>query len=113
MCTQDISYPPFLSTLHRIGSYLCDRQPFVLSSSSYSHITDVSSGVPQGSHFRPLLFILTMFVVMLSFLDVYCMRIANDLKLYHTVMSLQDSVNLQHEANSVIKNYKSLCSGKC
>lgn len=105
------------SLLHWIGSYLCDRQQYVRISGFKSHVFDVSSGVPQGSHLGPLLFILFINDVCSAVKFSRCLLYADDLKLFHTIRSSQDAANLQHDANSVASwchlNYMSLHSGKC
>lgn len=105
------------SLLLWIGSYLCDRQQYVRISGFNSHIFNVGSGVPQGSHLGPLLFILFINDVCSAIKFSNCLLYADDLKIFNTIHNTQDVINLQLDVNSVAAwcqaNYMSLNSEKC
>jgi len=73
------------SMLSWIGSYLSNRKQYVKMSGSHSRLIDVASGVPQGSHLGPLLFILLLLFIndLESILkSSKCLMNADDLKVY-------------------------------
>ena len=93
--------------LHRIGvhsamlswiqSYLSDREQFVRVSGWISDSIKVTSGVPQGSHLGPLLFILFMNDVPDVLNYSKCLMFADDLNIFCSVKSVLDALNLQRD----------------
>ena len=97
------------SLLEWLESYLCNRKQFVKLSGFISKQIDVTSGVPQGSHLGPLLFILFMNDVpdILSYSK--CLMFADDLKIYCPVKSVLDATNLQRDLDKL----SSWCQQNC
>jgi len=93
--------------LHSIGirdpilswliSYVTDRKQIVKVKNFSSEPFNIPSGVPQGSHLAPLLFIL--FIYDLHFNDSQKILFADDLKLFRVIKSSTDSALLQNDLN--------------
>lgn len=100
-----------------IESYLKDRQYRVIFRSSESDPILATSGVPQGSHLGPLIFILTIndvdCIIKDSFISVY----ADDKKIFRHISSPADSLLLQNDLNKFstwcLKNFLELNVNKC
>lgn len=95
------------SFLNWIASYLCGRNQYISLSGWKSRVFDVSSGVPQGSHLGPLLFILFINDVVNHFKHARCLIYADDLKIYLEVRSTNDAIKLQSDLNSLSEWSKS------
>ena len=68
-------------TLSWVRSFLVDRKQRVRIGNSFSNMTDVTSGIPQGSILGPVLF--TIFINDLpGALNVHCKVFADDTKIY-------------------------------
>lgn len=76
-------------------SYLCGRLQFVKFFDCMSPLFEVMSGVPQGSHLGPLMFILFLNFVVDLLTDVYILIYADDTKLYRRIKSNCDCMELQ------------------
>ncbi|XP_037045741.1 uncharacterized protein LOC119081106 [Bradysia coprophila] len=86
--------------LNWIESYLRRRFQFVRVMGHVSESFEVTSGLPQGSHLGPLLFILYFDDVTKILVKADCGVFADDLKLYHAVSSLADAVDLQKDIDA-------------
>lgn len=85
-----------------LHSYLTSRTGFVNLRVSRSNTFAIPSGVPQGSHLGPLIFIL--FVNELNILTGSCtLMYADDLKLYRTVKSYLDCLALQVDLDTLMR----------
>lgn len=106
--------PVFISW---VKSYLTDRQYKVLFRSSVSNPINATSGVPQGSHLGPMIFILTIndveCIIKNSYLSIY----ADDMKIFRHISSPADSFPLQDDLDSFSmwcqKNFLELNITKC
>lgn len=83
-----------------INSYLSGRFQYVKLSGHESRKFAVKSGVPQGSHLGPLLFILFMDDVTKIFKSMELLY-ADDLKLCGKVKSVADAIQLQMDLDSL------------
>lgn len=79
-----------------IESYLSSRKQYVSVNKVKSHIFLQTSGIPQGSIFGPLLFLL-----FINDLNLHCnfSLFADDLKLWKIVRCLEDSLALQNDVD--------------
>lgn len=105
------------SLLNWITSYLIGRKQFVQLSGWKSRQFDVTSGVPQGSHLGPLLFILYINDVIKQFKHSQCLMYADDLKIYSEIRSMSDALKLQKDLDSLtawsVRNGLDLNLSKC
>lgn len=104
------------SMLLWLQSYLTGRNMSVKIGDHVSSPFKVWSGVPQGSHLGPFLFLLYMNDVNFK---LKCLKLsyADDLKLYWTIKQPEDAVFLQHELEAFAEwcqiNRMSLNVSKC
>ena len=105
------------SMLAWIQSYLSAREQFVKVCGWISKPIYVTSGVPQGSHLGPLLFILFMNDAPDVLNYSKCLMFADDLKLFSPVKSILDAINLQRDLDMLSswcqRNCLSLNINKC
>lgn len=105
---------PLLSWL---GSYLCDRKQVVHIDGCKSSVISVTSGVPQGSHLGPLLFILFINDLPLVLKHCQILLYADDAKLFAQVDSVEDVCLVQEDLNSFVTwcedNHMSVNASKC
>lgn len=78
-----------------INSYLSKRKLCVKINSVESYIFEATSGVPQGSHLGPILFLLFINDIVSIFKDVQVILFADDLKIYKMIRSIDDCHILQ------------------
>lgn len=88
---------PFLSW---ISSYISNRKQIIKYKNYKSNPFVVTSGVPQGSHLAPLLFLL--FINDLNFLHSRKLLFADDLKVFRQINSLNDTILLQNDLNILL-----------
>lgn len=103
--------------LRWIISYLENRTQMVKIGSSISKAIKVTSGVPQGSHLGPLLFILFLNDVDSCFESCKFLLFADDLKMFKTVKTLSDCIDINNDLQCFVeycsKNKLKLNSDKC
>lgn len=82
-------------------SYLSDRRIYVKIGSSRSAVFAAKSGVPQGSHLDPLLFLL--FINDRTSVITYAIALlfADDLKLYMTIVDRSSAERFQHDITAL------------
>ena len=105
------------SIINWVTSYLSDRSYKVVFRGKESRSINASSGVPQGSHLGPLLFILAIDDVSLVLKNARVLIYADDMKIYSTIKSYRDAELLQAD----LDRFASWCSnsnlklnvGKC
>lgn len=90
----------FSHAVNWIESYLRGRSQVVKIGSSRSKIIQVVSGVPQGSHLGPLLFILFVNDIPDIFKTANCLMYADDVKIFHPVSSITDANELQSDLDA-------------
>jgi hypothetical protein len=91
--------------LNWFNSYISFRSQKVGVNGCISKNISVPSGVPQGGHISPLLFILYMNDVGLVFKFTNFSMYADDLKLYCIINSLEDGLRLQKDFD----NFREWC----
>lgn len=105
-----------LNLLDFFKSYLTDREQFVFYNGYKSSTYLATSGVPQGSNLGPLLFLL--------FIDDLCIELqceglifADDLKIYKSIITENDCINLQNNLDIVshwcVLNKVGINAAKC
>lgn len=106
------------SLLEFFRSYLIDRKLYVKIGSIYSEtVVTASSGIPQGTHCGPLLFLIFINDLPQNIKFAKCLMFADDVKLFLKVSNLSDCFNLQQD----LKNFQTWCDsnnlhlniGKC
>ena len=108
-----VSHKLLLSKLRSLGfhsqifdwikSYLENRVQSVKIGQTKSEIISNYSGVPQGSHLGPLLFILFVNDLPSFVLDSQCLSFADDFKIYRAINSFSDCLQLQNDLTSLSK----------
>lgn len=83
-----------------LESYLSNRQQIVCINGEKSNIIHPKSSVPQGSVLSPLLF--ALFINDLPpLIKAQILLFADDLKIFRTIKSLNDSLQLQNDINTI------------
>ena len=85
-----------------IGYYLSDRFSCVRINGGESREYMALSGVPQGSHLGPLLFLLFINDFPLVELNVDMLLFADDIKLFFEMGNVRDFTRLQNDLNKLI-----------
>lgn len=103
--------------LHWIESYLADRTQYVKIAGHSSRQFSVTSGIPQGSHLGPLLFLLFFDDISTVIKSSECSMYADDLKIYKRIRTVLDCTALQRDLEAVAmwceRNCLYLNIGKC
>jgi hypothetical protein len=84
-----------------IQSFLSNRTQKILVNGFKSNISEVKSGVPQGSVLGPLLFLIYINDLPSLLNDVTCVMFADDLKIFHTVDNKEQVCKLQNAINTI------------
>lgn len=87
--------------LNWFGSYLSDRSQYVKINNMQSRTFLTKSGVPQGSHLGPLLFLIYIDDIDCNFKFSSSLTYADDLKLFRVVNNVSESVLLQNDLNKL------------
>lgn len=82
-----------------IASYLTDRKQYVKLHGSVSKITNITSGVPQGGHLSPLLFILFVNSISKWITKAKFLLFADDIKIYMKIDNHESCKTLQSQLN--------------
>lgn len=85
-----------------IESYLQDREQVVTFGNSYSNPIRVTSGVPQGSHLGPVLFLLFINDLPNSLSNSRLLMYADDVKIFRTFENENDHTKLQEDLTSFL-----------
>lgn len=88
------------SLLRWLASYLNKRSQLVALRGYTSTPTDITSGVPQGSHLGPLLFVVFINDLIKN-ISCECLLYADDLKIFKTINSFEDCNLLQKDLTAV------------
>jgi hypothetical protein len=89
------------SFLEWIASYLTDRKQYVKACGKNSRIISVNSGVPQGSHLGPLLFIIFINDITTCFKHLRFLLYADDLKVFCPIRGVDDYQHAQSELEAL------------
>jgi hypothetical protein len=83
------------------GSYLAGRSSTVVINGYASKPYEATSGVPQGSHLGPVLFLIFINDIVDSVHHSECSLFADDMKVYKEIQSGQDAHQLQDDLNRI------------
>lgn len=103
--------------LRWLKSYLYNRSQVVTIKNSVSSSVPVTSGVPQGSHLGPLLFLIFINDIGNFIQHSNYLLYADDMKIYREITNLHDALLLQIDLNNLYlyctRNYLYLNLDKC
>lgn len=112
----DLWYGLHGNLLRWISSYLTRRSQLVALKGYKSGPITVTSGVPQGSHLGPLLFIIFI-DDLIGQLNCPSLLYADDLKIFNNINNINDCQTLQHDLNLLsawcLRNHMHLNPIKC
>jgi len=122
-----VNHKRLLAKLHKLGihssllkwfsSYLHGRIQYVKICGHDSRSFSVTSGIPQGSHLGPILFLLFFDDVTKVIKHSSCLLYADDLKLYKKVKSVLDCSAIQRDLDAISdwcqRNFLQLSIDKC
>lgn len=98
-------------------SYITNRMQAVAINNCVSEFIKITSGIPQGSHLGPVLFIIFLNDINICFKKTKFLLYADDLKVYIRINSLQDCLNLENDLNNFFnyckENFLFLNISKC
>ena len=83
-----------------IESYLRQRTCKVVFNGCVSNILEIGSGIPQGSHFGPILFILFINDLPCMIKHSKCLMYADDVKIFKPINNVGDCIDLQSDLMS-------------
>lgn len=116
LCRKLFSYGVHGNLYRWICSYLENRSQLVALKGFVSAPVQVGSGVPQGSHLGPLLFIIFI-NDLIEKLSCSCLLYADDLKVYNVISQTSDCLALQKDLDIVSEwckvNHMHLNINKC
>lgn len=116
LCIKLAAYGIHGSLLRWLQSYLRLRSQLVAVKGYLSTPVTVTSGVPQGSHLGPLLFVIFINDLVEN-LSCPCLLYADDLKIFAAIKESSDTMALQSDlyvlSNWCNKNYMQLNVDKC
>lgn len=95
--------------LEWFGSYLADRSFYVVVNGFRSEDYEISSGVPQGSHLGPILFVIFVNDISACFVHSTPFLFADDLKFASVIESSRDVQNLQSDVDALFE----WCTANC
>lgn len=88
--------------LRWLESYLRSRSQAVTIKGYCSSFVPISSGVPQGSHLGPLLFLIFINDVFMNFIHSKCLIYADDTKIFMKISSVSDCLLLQSDLSRLV-----------
>lgn len=89
--------------LEWVWSYICNRKQVAVVNGYYSEPFISTSGVPQGSHLGPLLFIIYINSIKDCFINTKFLLYADDLKIFRTINDLSDCQKLQDDLDRLLE----------
>ena len=122
-----VNHSRLLSKLHKMGihsellswlaSYLKGRTQYVKIGPCVSDLFTITSGIPQGSHLGPILFLLFFDDITEVIRNSSCLLYADDLKLFRRVKNVLDCSAIQRDIEAIAdwchRNQLGLSIGKC
>lgn len=100
-----------------VSSYISGRKQYVRINGNESYCFSVGSGVPQGSHLGPILFLLFINDVVECYRTCMCLLYADDLKVVVRITYFSDFILVQEDSerffNWCITNKLALNLDKC
>lgn len=81
--------------LRWLCSYIKNRSQAVTVNGNQSKFYETTSGVPQGSHLGPLLFVIYINDIIICFKHSEFLIYADDLKFFKMINSIDDCLHLQ------------------